>query len=97
MTAAEPDPGRRCQSLANAGITIATSTLSREQRQHLVDNLITVLNRGEVNEQALQQLADTLEQDKRQALEQALDNFDFATAISLLEAERSLAATETEG
>jgi len=47
--------------------------------------------------QALQQLADTLEQDKRQALEQALDNFDFATAISLLEAERSLAATETEG
>ena len=85
-----PEPGQRWHHNSH-------STLSREQRQHLVDNLITVLNRGEVNEQALQQLADTLEQDKRQALEQALDNFDFATAISLLEAERSLAATETEG
>lgn len=88
--AAMPEPGQRRHHKSH-------STLSREQRQHLVDNLITVLNRGEVNEQALQQLADTLEQDKRQALEQALDNFDFATAISLLEAERSLAATETEG
>ncbi|MEL0166620.1 MAG: PAS domain S-box protein [Pseudomonadaceae bacterium] len=79
------------QSVSTATVP---DTISPAERQQLIDKLITVLNRGEVNEQALQQLAGALHPDQRQALEQALDDFDFASAIALLEAERSLAPTE---
>ncbi|WVM90375.1 hypothetical protein UMZ34_09455 [Halopseudomonas pachastrellae] len=53
-----------------------------------------MLQRGEVNEQALQRLAGNLTSEQRMALDQALDNFDFAAAIALLEAELSTASTQ---
>lgn len=85
--AALPEVAPRSSREVSTSLTIA-------ERHALIDKLITVLNRGEVNEQALQQLAKALQPEQRQALEQALDDFDFATAISLLETERSLATTE---
>ncbi|WP_321349707.1 PAS domain S-box protein [Halopseudomonas oceani] len=85
--AALPNPAPRSTAAANG-------SLSAEERHELIDKLITVLNRSEVNEQALQQLAGVMQPEQRQALEKALDDFDFATAISLLEAERSVATTE---
>ena len=73
--------------------TPADETLDNAARDNLIDKLITVLRRGEVNEQALQRLAGSLASEQRTALEQALDDFDFAAAIALLEAERRTAST----
>ena len=74
--------------------TPADETLDSAARDNLIDKLITVLRRGEVNEQALQRLAGSLASEQRTALEQALDDFDFAAAIALLEAERRTASTQ---
>ena len=74
--------------------TPADETLDNAARDNLIDKLITVLRRGEVNEQALQRLAGSLASEQRTALEQALDDFDFAAAIALLEAERRTASTQ---
>ena len=72
----------------------ATETIDAQERDALIEKLITVLHRGEVNEQALQRLTGSLATEQRKALEQALDDFDFAAAIALLEAELSTAPTQ---
>ena len=79
---------------APAQTGVAGETLDAAARDSLIEKLITVLQRGEVNEQALQRLAGNLTSEQRMALDQALDNFDFAAAIALLEAELSTASTQ---
>ncbi|HIQ53910.1 MAG TPA: response regulator, partial [Pseudomonas pachastrellae] len=79
---------------APAQTGVAGETLDAAERDSLIEKLITVLQRGEVNEQALQRLAGSLTSEQRMALDQALDNFDFAAAIALLEAELSTASTQ---
>ncbi|UJJ33218.1 PAS domain S-box protein [Halopseudomonas maritima] len=81
-------------STLNSATTSAAETIDAQERDALIENLITVLLRGEVNEQALQRLTSSLPTEQRKALEQALDDFEFATAIALLEAELSTAPTQ---